>query len=323
MIEAASYFPERIMTNHDIEKLVETSDAWITSRTGIKTRHVAAHGETTSDLAVNAIQKLLKKIDKSADEIDFLIVATVTPDMLFPNTACVVQKKIGAKKAWCVDISAACSGFLYSLSIADQFIKTGKYKNAIVVGSEVMSSILDYTDRTTCVLFGDGAAAVYLEGSDDATNGIIDTSLYADGTGGDFLYMRAGGSLHPATHETVDKKEHYVRQDGQSVFKVAVTKMADITEEILKKNNLTGKELDFFVPHQANLRIIEACAKRIELAPEKVVINIDRYGNTTAATIPSCLADLRDQKKLKSGDLVVMSAFGAGFTYGAALVRWG
>lgn len=325
IVEAVSHFPAKVVSNFDLEKIVETSDAWITSRTGIKTRRFVEPGQASSDLGAAAAQKLLDKVGKKATDVDAIIVATVTPDMPFPSTSCLIQKKLGATKAWAMDINAACSGFIYALSTADQFIKTGKCRNILLIGAEVMSSIINFKDRSTCVLFGDAAAALYLEASDEpvAKGGIIDTLLYTDGSGTESLYMPAGGSLRPATHETIDKQMHYIHQDGQAVFKVAVTQMAAVAEEIVKKHGITHKEIAFFVPHQANLRIMEACAKRLELEPEKVVINIDRYGNTTAATIPSCLAELREQNRLKKGDLVVMAAFGAGYTYASALVRWG
>jgi 3-oxoacyl-[acyl-carrier-protein] synthase-3 len=316
------YVPEKVLTNHDLEKIVDTNDEWIRTRTGIRERRIAENG-ATSDLAVKAIECLLRHRNIGAEEIDLIIVATISPDMFFPATACVVQQKIGAKRAWGFDLSAACSGFLYALVTGAQFVETGAYKKVLVVGADKMSTIVDWKDRNTCILFGDAAAAVLLEPSDDPTYGVLDFSLYADGAGGEFLYMKGGGSLHPPSHETIDKGLHYLYQDGKAVFKVAVVGMADVSAEVLQRNDLTGDDVDYLVPHQANLRIIDACAERMGLDKSKVMVNIDRYGNTTAATIPLCLSEYWHAGKLKKGQTLVLSAFGAGYTWGAALVKWG
>ena len=313
------YVPPKIMTNFDLEKLVDTNDEWIRSRTGISERRIA-EGGATSDLAVPAVQMLLKNRGIGAEEIDVIIFATVTPDMFFPATACVLQEKIGAKKAWGFDISAACSGFVYAISLGTQLIETGAYKKVLVVGADKMSSILDYTDRNTAILFGDGAGAVLLEPSSDEKLGVLDHKLYSDGSGGQFLYMSAGGSLNPPTHETIDKKMHYLVQDGKAVFKVAVVGMADVSEEILRRNNLTGADVDWLIPHQANLRIIDATANRMGIGQDKVMMNIEKYGNTTAATIPLCLWDYESQ--LKKGDNLILAAFGGGFTWGSIYLKW-
>ncbi len=315
------YVPPKIMTNFDLEKLVDTNDEWIRSRTGISERRIA-EGGATSDLAVPAVQMLLKNRGIGAEEIDVIIFATVTPDMFFPATACVLQEKIGAKKAWGFDISAACSGFVYAIALGTQLIETGTYKKVLVVGADKMSSILDYTDRNTAILFGDGAGAVLLEPSSDEKLGVLDHKLYSDGSGGQFLYMSAGGSLNPPTHETIDKKMHYLVQDGKAVFKVAVVGMADVSEEILRRNNLTGADVDWLIPHQANLRIIDATASRMGLDKSKVMINIGRYGNTTAATIPLALSEWWHEGKVKKGQNLVLASFGAGYTWGAVYVKW-
>ncbi len=315
------YVPPKIMTNFDLEKLVDTNDEWIRSRTGISERRIA-EGGATSDLAVPAVQMLLKNRGIGAEEIDVIIFATVTPDMFFPATACVLQEKIGAKKAWGFDISAACSGFVYAIALGTQLIETGTYKKVLVIGADKMSSILDYTDRNTAILFGDGAGAVLLEPSSDEKLGVLDHKLYSDGSGGQFLYMSAGGSLNPPTHETIDKKMHYLVQDGKAVFKVAVVGMADVSEEILRRNNLTGADVDWLIPHQANLRIIDATASRMGLDKSKVMINIGRYGNTTAATIPLALSEWWHEGKVKKGQNLVLASFGAGYTWGAVYVKW-
>jgi len=309
------------MTNAELEKLVDTNDEWIRTRTGISERRILEHG-ATSDLAVPAVQMLLKNRGITADEIDAIIFATVTPDMFFPATACVLQQKIGAKKAFGFDISAACSGFVYAISVGSQLVETGAYKKVLVVGADKMSSILDYTDRNTCILFGDGAGAVLLEPSEDTSVGVMDHKLYSDGSGGDFLYMKGGGSLNPPSHETIEKKLHYIFQDGKSVFKVAVMGMADVSAEILQRNNLTGADVDWLVPHQANLRIIDATADRMGLDKSKVMININRYGNTTAATIPLALSEWWHEGKVKKGQNLVFASFGAGYTWGAVYVKW-
>lgn len=316
------YVPDKILTNAMLEKMVETNDEWIRTRTGIRERHILENG-ATSDLAVPAVKNLLKNRGIGADELDVIIFATVTPDMFFPATACVLQEKIGAKKAWGFDLSAACSGFVYAISLGAQLIEAGTYKKVLIVGADKMSSIIDYTDRNTCILFGDAGAAVLLEPSSDPTFGIIDHKLYSDGSGGDFLYMKGGGSLNPPSHKTIDDKLHYIYQDGKAVFKVAVVGMADVSEEIMKRNNLTGADVDWLVPHQANLRIIDATAERMGLDKSKVMINIDKYGNTTAATIPLCLSEWWHAGKVKKGQNLVFASFGAGYTWGAVYVKWG
>ena len=315
------YVPERVVTNAELEKRVETSDQWIRTRTGICERRYAEPGTPTSDLAVRAIRDCLERRGIGADELDLIVVATVTPDMLFPATACVIQDKIKATKAWGFDISAACSGFVYALTTGAQFVQAGTHRKVLVVGADVMTSILDYTDRTTCVLFGDGAGAVLLEPSTDDT-GILDFANEVDGSGGCYLRMEAGGSLNPTTHETVDKKMHYIRQDGAHVFKYAVRKFADSSAAILERNGVAFDRLDLLVPHQANVRIIDAARDRLGLADDKVVKNISRYGNTTAATIPLALGTALDENRLRRNSLILMAAVGAGFTVGTALVRW-
>ena len=315
------YYPDKILSNADLEKMVDTTDEWIRTRTGIKERRILEQG-ATSDMGAKAVEMLLKNRGIGPEEIDLIVVATVTPDMFFPSTACIIQDKIGAKKAWGFDLSGACSGFLYALIAGAQFIEAGTHKKVVIVGSDKMSAIVDYTDRNNCILFGDAAAAVLLEPSDDPQFGILDHALYADGSGGSYLYMKGGGSLNPPTHETVEQKMHYLYQDGKSVFKVAVIGMADVSSEIMKRNNLTGDDVDYLVPHQANLRIIDACRERMGLDPSKVMINIDKYGNTTAATIPLCLSEWWHCGKLKRGHTIVLSSFGAGYTWGAVLVKW-
>ena len=315
------YYPETVLTNKDFEKTLDTTDEWIRTRTGIRERRILKSG-ATSDMAANAIGMLMKNRGIGPNDIDVIIVATVTPDMFFPSTASVVQEKIGAKKSWGFDLSAACSGFLYALVVGSQLVETGAYRKVVVVGSDKMSSILDYTDRNSSILFGDAAAAVLLEPSGDPAYGIIDHRLYGDGSGGEYLYMKGGGSLNPPSHETIDRKMHYLFQDGKAVFKVAVIGMADVSEEIMKRNNLTGADVDYLVPHQANLRIIDACRERMGLESSKVMVNIDKYGNTTAATIPLCLSEWWHNGKLKRGNTIVLSSFGAGYTWGAVLVKW-
>ncbi len=316
-----TYVPPRVMTNADLEKIIETSDEWIVTRTGIRERHVVDQGVATSDLAVEATKRALAERGIKADEIEAIVVATVTPDMLFPSTACLVQHKLGMKNVWGFDLSAACSAFVYALQTGAQFVATGAHKKVLVIGADVMTSILDYTDRATCILFGDGAGAVILEPSED-DNGIIDFVHEVDGSGGCSLYMPAGGSLHPASHETVDQRMHYIRQDGQAVFKFAVRKMAEVCETLLQRNGVKASDIDCFIPHQANQRIINATAERVGLKPERVIINIDRYGNTTAGTIPLAMHTAREEGKLKKGDLVLLASVGAGFTVGATLLRW-
>ena len=315
------YVPERVMTNADLEKIVDTSDEWIRTRTGIRQRHVVEPGTPTSDLAAHAARMALDKRGIGADELDLIIVGTVTPDMIFPATACIVQDKIQARKAWAFDISAACSGFVYALAMGSQFVQTGAHRKVLVIGADVMSSIIDYKDRTTCVLFGDGAGAVLLEPATDDT-GILDYYHEVDGSGGCYLNMPAGGSARPASHETVDQRMHYVRQDGPHVFKYAVRKFAEASQIVLGRNHFKPSDVDLFVAHQANLRIIEASRERLGLPEEKVVKNIDRYGNTTAATIPLALGTALDEGRLAKGDLVLMASVGAGLTVGATLVRW-
>ena len=313
------YVPEYILDNKELEKLVDTNDEWITTRTGIKERRILKGQKGSSDMGTEAINGLLKKTNTSAEEIDLIICATVTPDMLFPSTACLIADKIGARNICAFDISAACSGFLYALTTASKFIESGTYNKVIVVGCDKMSAIVDYTDRTTCILFGDGAGAVLLEPSHEG-HGIMDYILRSDGSGSEFLKMKAGGSLHPASHETVDAREHYVYQDGQPVFKKAVKSMADVSEEIMQKNNLTADDVAWLVPHQANKRIIDATSRRMGVGDEKVMLNIERYGNTTAGTIPLCLWDWENQ--LKKGDNLILAAFGGGFTWGSIYLKW-
>jgi len=316
------YAPEKILDNKYFESIVDTTDEWIMTRTGIKERRIMENG-ATSDMAAKAIEDLMKTTSTSAEEIDVIIVATVTPDMFFPSTACLVQNKIGAKNAWGYDLSGACSGFLFALKSGSALIESGAYKKVVVVGSDKMSSIVDYSDRNTCILFGDAAAAVLLEPTEDKNMGVIDSLLFVDGSGMEALHMKAGGSLNPSSHDTVDKNWHYISQDGKAVFKVAVKGMADVSVDIMKRNNLTSADIAYLVPHQANLRIIDATASRMGLEKEKVMINIHKYGNTTAATIPSCLVEYYRDGKIKKGDNLVLSAFGAGFTWGAILVKWG
>ena len=317
-----TYVPPRLLTNADLEKLVETSDSWIMDRTGIRQRHIVDKGVATSDIAFEAAKKALAERGIPATEIEAILVATVTPDMLFPSTACLVQNKLGAKGAWGFDLSAACSAFVYALQAGAQFIATGAHKKVLVIGADVMSSIIDYSDRATCVIFGDGGGAVVLEAAEDDSVGIIDFVHEVDGSGACSLYMPAGGSLNPATHETVDKKMHYVHQDGGAVFKYAVRKMAEVCERILKRNGLKGSDIDVFIPHQANKRIITATADRLTMRPESVIVNIADFGNTTAGTIPLAMQTAREEGKLKKGDLVLLASVGAGFTVGATLLRW-
>ncbi|HXY04341.1 MAG TPA: beta-ketoacyl-ACP synthase III [Terriglobales bacterium] len=316
-----TYVPPRLLTNADLEKLVETTDQWIRERTGIRERHIVDKGVATSDLALQAAKRALAERKISPDELDAIIVATVTPDMLFPCSACLVQHKLGAKQVWGFDLNAACSSFVYALQVGSRFIATGVHKKVMVIGADVMSSIIDYTDRATCVIFGDGAGAVVLEPAEDSL-GMIDFLHEVDGSGGCALFMPGGGSLNPSTHETVDQKMHYVHQDGQAVFKFAVRKMAELCERLLERNGLTGKDIDVFIPHQANKRIITATAQRLGMPMEKVIIDIDRYGNTTSATIPLAMNTARQEGKLKKGDMVLLAAVGAGFTVGTTLLRW-
>ena len=317
-----TYVPPRLLTNDDLEKMVETSNDWIVDRTGIRERHIVDKGVATSDLATEAAKRALVERGMAPSDLDAIIVATVTPDMFFPSTACMVQHKLGAKGVWGFDLSAACSAFVYGLQTGAQFIATGVHKKVMVIGADVMSSIIDYTDRATCVIFGDGAGAVILEPAEADSEGLIDFIHEVDGSGGCSLYMPGGGSLHPATPETVDKRMHFVHQDGQAVFKFAVRKQAELCEKILTRNGLKGTDIDTFIPHQANRRIITATADRLGLRPESVVINIDRFGNTTAGTIPLAMDTARQEGKLKKGNLVLLASVGAGFTVGATLLRW-
>jgi 3-oxoacyl-[acyl-carrier-protein] synthase-3 len=314
------YVPETKLTNFDLEKMVDTSDEWIRSRTGIEERRILKEeGKATSDMVVPAVKELLKKRGITAEEIDCLIVATVTPDMVFPATANIATDKLGAKNAFGFDISAACSGFLYALTMGASLIESGRYKKVVVAGADKMSAIIDYTDRATCIIFGDGAGAVLLE-PDENGYGVLDSILKSDGSGRQYLHMKAGGSLKPASIETVTNKEHYAYQEGQAVFKFAVKGMADVSAELLERNNLTGDDIAWLVPHQANKRIIDATADRIGLSHDKVMLNIQRFGNTTAGTIPLCLWEW--EKQLHKGDNLVLSAFGGGFTWGATLIKW-
>ncbi len=317
------FLPERRLTNQELEKMVDTTDEWIMTRTGIRERRILEPGLGNSYMAIRAALDCLKRGDTAPEEVDAIIVGTVTPDMFYPATACLVQEGIGATRAWGFDLSAGCSGFIFSLTAGVQMIESGRYEKVLVIGSDVMSSIVDYEDRNTCVLFGDAAAAVLLEPCPDAEYGILDFIHHIDGSGGKHLHMKAGGSRRPSSLETIKNKEHYVYQEGQQVFKFAVKEMANVSAQILAKNGLTGDDVAFFLPHQANLRIIEASANRMGIDRSKVVINIERYANTTAATIPLCLYEvLVEEKKVKKGDYLVMSSFGAGFTWGSVLTRW-
>jgi 3-oxoacyl-[acyl-carrier-protein] synthase III len=317
-----TYVPPRLLTNADLEKMVDTNNEWIMSRVGIRERHIVDKGVATSDLAVEAAKNALAQRRLSPTDIEAIIIGTVTPDMFFPSTACVVQNKLGAKGAWGFDLSAACSAFIYSLQTGAQFIASGAHKRVLVIGADVMSSIIDYTDRATCVLFGDGAGAALLEPAEDDSVGLIDFIHEIDGSGGEYLYMPGGGSLHPSTRETIEKRMHYVHQDGQQVFKFAVRKQTELCQKLLERNGLKGSDIDAFIPHQANLRIINATVDRLGLRPESVIINIERYGNTTAGTIPLAMNTAIEEGKLKKGSLVLLASVGAGFTIGAALLRW-
>ena len=313
------YVPPDLLTNADLEKMVDTSDEWITTRTGIKERHILKEkGKGSSDLAAPAVKRLLEKTHTHPDEVDMLICTTVTPDHFFPATAQVISDKVGIKNAFSFDMAAACSGFIYMITVASKFIETGTAKKIVCVGADKMSSITDYADRTTCPLFGDAAGAVLLEPNQEF--GIVDHILGADGSGRKHLYMKAGGSKWPSTHETVDAKEHFIFQDGQAVFKVAVSKMADVSLEMMLRHNIASDELDWLVPHQANMRIIEAVGRRMGLRPEQVMVTIQKYGNTTTATIPLCLWDY--EKQLKQGDKLILSAFGGGYTWGSIYLTW-
>lgn len=316
------YVPERCMTNDDLAEIVDTSDEWIRDRSGIKERRIIAEGQANSDLSVKAVENAFEGRDFRPEEIDLIVVATVTPDMMFPSTACIVQDKIGAKNAWSFDLSGACSGFIYALATGAQFVETGICKKVLIIGTDVMSSILNFEDRTTCVLFGDGAGAVLLEPTEEEDVGILDLMLHSDGSGGKYLYMPGGGSLHPPSHETVDKKMHYVHQDGRNVFKFAVKLITEVSNQILERNGYTAEDVGLYIPHQANLRIIQSALERLKLRPDQVAITIDRYANTTAATIPIGLAEAHRQGRINGGDLVLLASFGAGFTWGSVLLRW-
>lgn len=314
------YVPDYVLTNKELETIVDTTDEWITSRTGIKERRILkGEDQGTSVMGIEAVKGLLKKTNTKASEIDLLICATTTPDMTFPATANLIADGIGAKNAFSYDIQAACSGFIYALTTGSQFIETGKYKKVVIVGADKMSSIVDYSERTTCIIFGDGGGAVLLEPTEENV-GIMDSILRSDGSGAQHLHMKAGGSRRPATHETIDNREHYVYQEGSAVFKFAVTNMADVSAEIMEKNNLSGDDVTWLVPHQANKRIIDATARRMEIGEDKVMLNIHKYGNTTSGTIPLCLWDYESQ--LKKGDNLVIAAFGGGFTWGSIYLKW-
>ncbi|HEY0264597.1 MAG TPA: beta-ketoacyl-ACP synthase III [Granulicella sp.] len=316
------YVPPKLLTNSDLEKMVETNDQWIVERTGIHRRHIAEPGMATSDLSAEAAKDCLAKRGIDASEVDAILVATITPDMMFPATACLVQTKIGATHAWGCDLSAACSGFLYALQVGAKFIESGSHKKVLVIGADVMSSIIDYTDRSTCILFGDGAGAVLLEPTEEGEIGLVDFVHEIDGNGAQALYLAGGGSLHPATSDTIAQKMHYVHQDGAAVYKVAVRKMAEVSEVLLKRNELTGEDVDCFIPHQANKRIISATADRLGMPMEKVVLNIGEYGNTTAGTIPLAMFTALEEGRLKKGDTVLLASFGGGYTVGSTLLRW-
>jgi 3-oxoacyl-[acyl-carrier-protein] synthase III len=320
----ATYVPPRLLTNHDLEKMVETTDEWILQRTGIRERHIVDPGVATSDLAKEAAAAALQRAGLTPDDIGLIVVGTVTPDMMFPSTACLLQEKIGAHHAWGFDISAACSAFTYSLTTASQIVASGGVEHALVVGADVMSSIIDYKDRATCVLFGDGAGAVVVSASqDESTGAILDFEHEIDGSGGPALCMPAGGSRRPSSHDTIDERMHYVKQDGATVFKFAVRKTEEISRRILERNGLTPEDLNLFVSHQANRRIIQSATEKLGVSPDKVIINIERFGNTTAATIPLALNDAVCSGRLKKGDLVLLASVGAGFTVGTVLLRWG
>ncbi len=315
------YLPERVITNIELEKLVDTSDEWIQTRTGICERRIVKKGQASAEMSTNAVLDLMNKYNVSAKEIDAIIIATITPDMMFPATAAIVQKNINATNAWGYDLSAACSGFLFALQSGSALISSGQCKKVIVVGVDTMSSILDFTDRNTCILFGDGAGAILLEPS--KKYGILDSKLKLDGSGGEFLNMPAGGSLLPASEETIKKRLHYVHQDGKTVYKKAVNEMANISLQVAKRNNLSNEDINLFIPHQANKRIIDAAAKKMGLKKSQIMININKYANTTSATIPICIAEAQEKQLLNKGDNVILSTFGAGFSWGATYLKWG
>jgi 3-oxoacyl-[acyl-carrier-protein] synthase-3 len=316
-----TYVPPRVVSNADLEKMVDTTNEWILDRVGIRERHIADKGVAASDLAVAAVKNLIESHPFDLQEVDLIVVGTVTPDMMYPSTACLVQHKLGIQNTWGFDVSAGCSGFVYALNTGVKFVESGQYKKVLVIGSDVNSSMTDYTDRAVCIIFGDGAGAVLLEPCADG-EGIIDHVAQVEGMGGQFLFMPGGGSLNPASHQTVDQKMHYIHQDGRNVFKYAVKKMAEMTERVLERNKLTGQDVDCFIAHQANRRIITATADRLGMPLEKVVINIDRFGNTTAGTIPIAMRTAIDEGKLRKGDMLLIASVGAGFTSGATLMRW-
>lgn len=323
IITALGHFvPERKLTNKDLEQMVETNDEWITTRTGIKERRILEKSKGTSYMAIKAAKMALKQKNISADELDLIIVATITPDRMVPATAAIVQNELNAANCWGFDLNGGCSGFLYALTTATQFIETGKHQKVMVIGADKMSSIINYEDRNTCVIFGDAAGAVLLEPSNEDDLGVEDFILHLDGSGYKYLKMEGGGSLWPASHETVDKKMHYVYQDGKAVFKHAVIGMVDVSAEILKKNNYKAKDIKLFIPHQANYRIIDAVAKKMEFSPDQTIINLNKYGNTTSATIPLAMSEAYQKKMMKKGDPVILTAFGAGFAWGSLLLRW-
>lgn len=316
------YVPPRLLTNADLETMVATNDQWITERTGIRERHIVDQGVTTSDLATEAARDCLARRNLDPRAVEAIIVATVTPDMFFPATACLVQDRLGAAGAWGFDLSAACSGFIYALQMGAKLIESGAHQHVLVIGADVMSAIVDYTDRSTCILFGDGAGAVLLEPCAEGEVGLVDFVHEVDGSGGQALYMPGGGSLHPATRQTVERKMHFVHQDGGTVYKTAVRKMADLAEQVLARNGIQGEAIDCFIPHQANRRIIESTADRLGMPMDRVVVNIDRYGNTTAATIPLAMHTALETRQLKKNDLVLLGSFGGGYTVGSTLLRW-
>jgi 3-oxoacyl-[acyl-carrier-protein] synthase-3 len=316
------YVPDKVLSNADLEKMVDTTDEWIRTRTGITERRILGDGLGSSFMGVKAVENLLERKPIPPDEIDLIIFATVTPDMLFPSSACLVQEKIGAANAWGYDLIAACSSFVFALQTGTQFIESGNAKKVLVIGSDKMSSITNYKERNACILFGDGAGCVLLEPSDDPEYGLMDGIMRVDGKGAKYLYMLGGGSLNPASHETVDKGWHYIYQEGQTVFKDAVKGMADISYEIMQKNSLKSEDVSYLVPHQANYRILTACANRMGISMDKVMVNINKYGNTTSATIPLCLSEYWEDGKIKKGDNLIISSFGAGYTWGAIWVKW-
>jgi 3-oxoacyl-[acyl-carrier-protein] synthase-3 len=318
----ARYLPKRTLSNFDLEKMVDTTDEWIRSRTGIENRHIVAEGEATSDMGTQIAKQLLARSEKSAEDIDLILVATSTPDFPVVSTAALVQDKIGAANAWGFDIVAACTGFVYAMEIGSKMVESGQYKNVIVIGADTMSSIIDYTDRNTCIIFGDGGGGVLLEPSENE-HGILDSVLYTDGSGSKYLTVPAGGSLHPASIDTIEKKMHYVYQDGKMVYKFAVKNMAKVSKQILDKNGLKGEDIKLFIPHQANKRIIDAAAERCGLHNDQVFVNVNRYGNTTAGTIPLAIDEAVEMNLLAEGDLLLLAAFGGGFTWGSMLIRWG